>query len=53
VAQDSGGDDQIVMARVVLDQRIGKAAIRSRKPELYREILEPRSQPAAVLQTAP
>jgi predicted amidohydrolase len=53
VAQDSGGDDQIVMARVVLDQRIGKAAIRSRKPELYREILEPRSQPAAVLQPAP
>jgi predicted amidohydrolase len=41
VAQDAGGDDQVVMARVTLDQRIGKSAIRSRKPELYREILEP------------
>jgi predicted amidohydrolase len=47
VAQDSRGDDEIVMARIVLDQRIGKSAIRSRKPELYRGILEPRTQPQA------
>ncbi len=39
VAQDDGGGDQIVMARITLDSRIGKGAIRSRKPELYRELV--------------
>jgi len=38
VAQDSGDADQIVTARIVLDERIGKGAIRSRKPELYRDL---------------
>jgi predicted amidohydrolase len=42
VAADSGGEeDEIVMTRIVFDGRVGKAAIRSRKPELYREILTP------------
>ena len=42
VAADSGAPgDEIVMTRIVFDGRIGKAAIRSRKPELYREILTP------------
>ena len=42
VAADSGGDnDEIVMTRIIFDGRIGKAAIRSRKPELYGEILTP------------
>ncbi len=39
VAQDDGGGDQIVMARITLDSRIGKGAIHSRKPELYRELV--------------
>lgn len=42
VAQDSGGGDQIVKARIDLDGRIGKGAIRSRRPDVYQEILRPR-----------
>lgn len=42
IAADSGGEeDEIVMTRIVFDGRVGKAAIRSRKPELYRDILAP------------
>jgi predicted amidohydrolase len=42
IAADSGADrDEIVMARIEFDERVGKAAIRSRKPELYGEILIP------------
>lgn len=40
VAQDVGGGDQIVMARITFDGRIGKGAIRSRKPELYRDLVK-------------
>ncbi|MBS1828744.1 MAG: carbon-nitrogen hydrolase family protein [Acidobacteria bacterium] len=41
VAQDNGEKgDQLVFGRVTLDDRIGKAAIRSRKPQLYGEILK-------------
>lgn len=41
VAQDDGvAGDQVVMGKVVLDERVGKAAIRSRKPALYGEILK-------------
>lgn len=41
VAQDNGEKgDQVVFGRVTLDDRIGKAAIRSRKPYLYGEILK-------------
>jgi predicted amidohydrolase len=42
IATDSGKDhDEVVMARILFDERVGKAAIRSRKPELYGEILKP------------
>ena len=39
VARDSGDEDQVVTARIRLDGRIGKGAIRSRKPNLYGELL--------------
>jgi predicted amidohydrolase len=39
VAQDHGGTDQVVTARIQIDARIGKGAIRSRRPEIYDEIL--------------
>lgn len=43
IAKDSGGDTgEIVMAPIKFDERIGRGAIQSRKPELYREILTPR-----------
>lgn len=40
VAQNDGAGDQIVYARIVLDERVGRAAIRERRPDLYGEILE-------------
>ena len=40
MTQDDGGGDQVVMARITLDGRIGKGAIRSRKPELYRDLVK-------------
>lgn len=40
VAQDDrGGADQIVSARIDIDGRVGSGPIRSRKPDLYRELL--------------
>jgi predicted amidohydrolase len=42
IAKDSGENDQIVTARIELDEKIGSGAIRDRRPELYREILNPR-----------
>jgi predicted amidohydrolase len=36
VAKDQGEADQIVHARITLDGRIGKGAIRSRRPEVYK-----------------
>jgi predicted amidohydrolase len=41
-ASDGGGGDQIVYGRVKLDQRVGRGPIRSRRPEIYSEILRPR-----------
>jgi len=46
VAQDSGGDDQVVTARITLDGRIGRGAIHSRQPGLYGELLQQPSAPA-------
>jgi len=40
VARDSGDADEVVTARIRLDSRVGKGAIRSRKPDLYGEILK-------------
>jgi predicted amidohydrolase len=40
VAQDKGKEDQVVMARIRLDQGVGAGAIRSRKPDLYRELVK-------------
>jgi predicted amidohydrolase len=40
VAQDKGAEDQVVTARIRVDQGIGAGAIRSRKPDLYRELLK-------------
>jgi len=42
VAQNYGAGDQIVKARIELDGKIGKGAIRSRRPDVYREILGPK-----------
>ena len=39
MARDQAELDQIVMARIELDGRIGQGPIRDRRPELYREIL--------------
>jgi predicted amidohydrolase len=41
VARDEGDRDQIVMARIELDGKIGRGPIRDRRPELYRDILKP------------
>jgi predicted amidohydrolase len=41
VAQDAGDEDQLVMATIRLDDRVGRGPIRMRRPELYREILTP------------
>ena len=40
VMQDRGDEDQVVAARIRLDDHIGKGAIRSRKPNLYGDILK-------------
>jgi predicted amidohydrolase len=39
VAQDNGGGDQVVTARIQLGAGIGKGAIRSRRPDVYKDIL--------------
>lgn len=39
-AKDDGGGDQIVYGRIRLDERIGRGPIRSRRPEIYGEILK-------------
>jgi predicted amidohydrolase len=36
VAQDRGEADQVVQTRITLDARIGKGAIRSRRPDVYK-----------------
>jgi predicted amidohydrolase len=40
IARDQGERDQVVIARVELDGRVGRGPIRDRRPDLYREILE-------------
>jgi hypothetical protein len=40
VMQDKGDEDQVVLAKIRLDGRIGKGAIRSRKPNLYGDLLK-------------
>lgn len=44
IAKDDGGGDQIVYGRIRLDERVGSGPIRSRRPEIYGEILD-RSTP--------
>jgi len=39
IASDVGDKDQIVTARIELDERIGKGTIRDRRPDLYGDIL--------------
>ncbi|MCX6620639.1 MAG: carbon-nitrogen hydrolase family protein, partial [Acidobacteria bacterium] len=39
IAQDTPGDeDQVVTAKILLDQRVGKGPIQFRRPEIYGEI---------------
>lgn len=40
VARDHSSGDEIVKARIEFDGRIGRGAIRSRRPEIYRDILQ-------------
>ncbi len=40
VASDDGGGDQIVTARITLDDRIGRGPIRFRRPEIYGDLLK-------------
>jgi predicted amidohydrolase len=40
VASDSGDGDQIVTGSIKLDERVGKGPIRSRRPEIYGELLK-------------
>jgi hypothetical protein len=40
VMQDKGDVDQVVTTKIRLDEHIGKGAIRSRKPDLYTDILK-------------
>ena len=39
IAKNDGEDDQIVTARIVLDERVGSGPVRDRKPEIYPELL--------------
>jgi predicted amidohydrolase len=40
IAKDRGEGDELVTARIELDQRVGHGPIQDRRPELYREILK-------------
>ena len=40
IAKDRGEGDELVTARIELDERVGRGPIRDRRPELYREILK-------------
>ena len=40
IAKDAGDSDQVVTAHIELDERVGRSAIRDRRPELYGEILQ-------------
>ena len=39
IAKDSGENDQVVTARIEIDEKVGSGPIRDRRPELYGEIL--------------
>ncbi len=39
IAQARGETEEIVMATIVIDERIGQGAINSRRPSIYQEIL--------------
>ena len=41
IAKDRGEGDELVTARIEIDERVGRGPIRDRRPELYREILKP------------
>src|ERR1041385_1575712 len=40
IAKDRGEGDELVTARIVIDDRVGRGPIQDRRPELYREILK-------------
>lgn len=40
IAQDEGDEDQVVTTQIKFDNRIGKGAIRHRKPALYGDLLK-------------
>jgi hypothetical protein len=40
IAKDAGESDQAVTARIELDGKTGSGAIRDRRPELYRDLLD-------------
>jgi len=39
VAKDDGSGDQLITARIDLDERVGRGPIQSRRPEIYADIL--------------
>ncbi len=53
VARDAGDADQLVTARVRLDERIGSGPIRFRRPEIYADILQPGEIPQPLTLSAP
>lgn len=40
IAKNNDKSDQVVTARIVLDERVGAGPIRDRKPEIYQELLK-------------
>jgi predicted amidohydrolase len=42
-ARDAAAGDQIVYARILLDDRIGRGTITERRPEIYDELVRPRT----------
>ena len=42
VAQDSRAGDEVVLAKIRLDERVGRGPIRHRRPEVYGELLQNR-----------
>jgi predicted amidohydrolase len=40
IAQDQGQGDEVVLATVRIDDRIGRGPIRHRRPDVYRDILK-------------
>lgn len=44
IAKDGGVGDQVITARIQLDDRVGRGLIQSRRPEIYGEILQRKKQ---------